>query len=244
MRNASALLGIGESMCDAYAARYNRKFLPFQNCIDTRLWISGGRASRRQAGTFTIGYTGRIGTANATTLGVLARAVASLSASGFPARMRLALTASDQTALSGLKDLAGVEVLPRLPHADMPAFLSSCDALLLPLDFDRGSREFARYSMPSKLPEYLASGTPILVVAPPDVAVTEYVVKRHCALVVDALSRESFEEAIQRLMDDASLGRALGAAAVQVARTEHDAAGVRNRFRKVLALASGRTSDG
>lgn len=52
--------------------------------------------------------------------------------------------------------------------------MTKADLLVIPLDFDEMSIRFARYSMPGKTSEYMASGTPILVYAPERTALSMY----------------------------------------------------------------------
>jgi glycosyltransferase involved in cell wall biosynthesis len=238
VQSCEAGLCIGESMCEAYSGRYGRGFLSFQNCIELNRWAGCAKSSWHYNEPFTIGYTGRIGTANSESLLALAAAISRFAERGLPLRLKLVISNKDSADVAKLQGRQAVEVLPRIPHDEMPAFLSSCDALLLPLDFDPRARDFARYSMPSKLPEYLASGSPVLVVAPPDMALTQYVVSRSCALAVTSLSTGDIEEALMRLLHDETLRQRLGTNGIAVAANEHDAQVVRARFRRVLSDAS------
>src|SRR5262249_6462505 len=52
--------------------------------------------------------------------------------------------------------------------------LTEADILLLPANFDEASVRYIRLSMPTKLPAYLASGTPILVHGPAPLAQVDY----------------------------------------------------------------------
>ena len=230
-------LCIGEAMCEAYASRYDRMFRPFQNCIEFESWAKHSKQHWSFSEPFTIGYTGRVGTANVDSLARVTTVVSRLAEGGAPVRMRLVIN-SNTTVASRLAQMTGVEFQGRIPHDAMPSFLGSCDALLLPLDFDSGSQDFARYSMPSKLPEYLASGTPVVLVAPAQLAVTEYVRRRQCGLVIDSLESEEIGQAISHLMADEALRSRLGRAGFEVAMREHDGRVVRANFRDVFVRAS------
>lgn len=234
IERSGATLCIGEAMCDEYAARYAREFLPFQNCISLDQW--GGPPERRWQtdGSLTIGYAGRIGTANLRSLLATARAIGELARRGVPVTLKAILSNAASREAAWLARCAGVDVLPPIAYDAMPGFLRSMDALLLPLDFDARSRDFARYSMPTKLPEYLASGTPIVVLAPEEMALTQYVASRQCAMCVTSDSPDALAAAVQRLAGDEPLRRRLGTTAMAVASAEHDERVVRARFETVL----------
>jgi len=69
-----------------------------------------------------------------------------------------------------LSALDGVSLLGRLPHSVCLNAMQKADVLYLPLAFSRHAARISRYSMPTKLPEYLATGKPVLFHAPFDSA--------------------------------------------------------------------------
>ena len=70
-----------------------------------------------------------------------------------------------------LSALGAVKLLSRRSHAECLQAMSNADLLYLPLAFcDRSSR-ISLYSLPTKLPEYLASGKSVFFHAPKDSAV-------------------------------------------------------------------------
>jgi len=117
--------------------------------------------------------------------------------------------------------------------------LASADVLLLPFNFDAASTAYMRLSMPTKVPAYLASGTPILVYGPPQVAAVAYASRQRWAEVVGERSVPALCAAIRRLLTDGPLRRMLAERALDVARVNHDAPRVRERFRAALESAEG-----
>jgi len=92
-------------------------------------------------------------------------------------------------------------------------------------------------SMPTKVPSYLVSGTPVLVYGPPGVAQVEYARTAGWGFVVDGRDVEALADAIRRLATDGALRQRLSAAARRVIMN-HDATRVRSAFRAVLARAA------
>lgn len=68
---------------------------------------------------------------------------------------KLALLLSEPTQL---KELPGVSIISSLEHHRVPNFLNSCDVLIIP----RLKNRVNDISFPSKLPEYLAMGKPVV----------------------------------------------------------------------------------
>ena len=65
-----------------------------------------------------------------------------------------------------LSRLDAVTLEARQPHSVCLEAMRSADLLYLPLAFSKCSARISRYSMPTKLPEYLATGKPVLFHAP------------------------------------------------------------------------------
>lgn len=69
-----------------------------------------------------------------------------------------------------LQALKATELLSRRSHAECLAAMKAADLLYLPLAFCKRSARISLYSLPTKLPEYLASGKSVFFHAPGDSA--------------------------------------------------------------------------
>ncbi len=67
-----------------------------------------------------------------------------------------------------------VKMLGRRSHSECLDAMKAADLLYLPLAFDRKSARISRYSLPTKLPEYLATGRTVFFHAPPESAVFRF----------------------------------------------------------------------
>ncbi|HEU5460208.1 MAG TPA: hypothetical protein VFU83_06910, partial [Pyrinomonadaceae bacterium] len=72
---------------------------------------------------------------------------------------------------SSLSALRSVRLLNRRSHDECLDAMKNADLLYLPLAFSKRSSRISLYSLPTKLPEYLASGKSVFVHAPKDSAV-------------------------------------------------------------------------
>ncbi|HEX3868414.1 MAG TPA: hypothetical protein VHV78_16740, partial [Gemmatimonadaceae bacterium] len=122
--------------------------------------------------------------------------------------------------------------------SDGPAFIDrirSAAALLLPVNFDRDSVTFIRYSMPTKVPAYLASGTPILAYGPLDVAQIGYARHEQWAHVVSEPDPARLCDAMRRILDDTPLRDRLSSRALALAPERHDLGQMRSRFQAAIS---------
>jgi len=72
---------------------------------------------------------------------------------------------------SSLSALRAVKMLSRRSHSECLDAMKAADLLYLPLAFGKKSSRISRYSLPTKLPEYLATGKSVFFHAPQDSAV-------------------------------------------------------------------------
>jgi hypothetical protein len=98
---------------------------------------------------------------------------------------------------SALSVLSAVKLLSRRSHTECLSAITAADLLYLPLAFCKRSSRISLYSMPTKLPEYLASGKKVLFHAPMESAVfrvaERYDLKPRLA-TIDARALDAFVE--------------------------------------------------
>ncbi len=236
---ATACLGISPPMCEAFAQRYGRPFIPVQYALDRERWGAIAKRDLRVMKTPEIVYVGSIfRNAQLNSLIDCAHAVAALNDEGFPLRLRIATSAANGARFGRLLSVHPNVTLDTAGVDDNAFFqgLADADALLLPVNFDPASVDFIRYSMPTKVPAYLNSGTPVLAYGSTETAQIRYATDSGWALVVSDQSAETLKAALKRVVSDISLRERLSAAA-RLAAANHDAGIVRARFQEVLRQA-------
>jgi glycosyltransferase involved in cell wall biosynthesis len=110
--------------------------------------------------------------------------------------------------------------------------------LVVPVNFDEQSIINVQYSMPTKVPEYMASGTPVLVYAPAHMPATEYARREAWGYVVDRSDRRLLEKALLDLIKSEELRARLGTRGRELALCNHDARVVRGQFRQLMQKAA------
>jgi glycosyltransferase involved in cell wall biosynthesis len=108
------------------------------------------------------------------------------------------------------------------------------DILYLPLAFSSPAPDVVRTALPGKLPDYLASGRPLLVHAPADSFVSVYCRRHRCALVVDRPDVAALIAALDSLTGDSALRQDLVRAALRRAHEDFDPAVAEREFLRIL----------
>jgi glycosyltransferase involved in cell wall biosynthesis len=109
---------------------------------------------------------------------------------------------------------------------------SECDAVILPYgEPEHGHQQLYRTHFPSKLPEYLALGMPVVITGP-DYATGMVWAKAHpdACLRISNHDGEMIGSSLQRLRNDPGLRRGLSMGALNAAREEFDPEETKKRF--------------
>ena len=123
-----------------------------------------------------------------------------------------------------------------LPLTEMPQLQMNADLLFLPLAFTSPYPDLVRTSSTTKLGEYLASGTPVLVHAPKDSFVSWYCREFDCGMVVDKDSPGDLSTAIERVLSDCELTNRLTTNAWDRACADFNIVTSRAKFAEIVGL--------
>ena len=241
MQRATLRFGICDAMCEAYARRYSAAFETFQNVADGTRWAALARRDAAAKTPARILYVGSVlPFAQLHSLEDCCRAVARLGSEGIELRLSI-----HSPAMYAAPFRERLEVAPNIELHDAitgdEAFfrtIAQADVLLLPVNFDAATVRYIRYSMPTKVPAYLFSGTPILAYGPGEVAQMRYARDGDWALVVAQQGIEPLAAGLRRLLDDNALRARLSENARNTALDRHDALRVRTQFQALLAQAA------
>jgi glycosyltransferase involved in cell wall biosynthesis len=229
LAGASLRIGICEAMSEAYAVRYGTPFQTFHNAVDVKRWDHIGKSGGAATDVVYVGSILEV--AQLESLIDCCHAVARLEGvrlsiySPHAERWRERLAVSEAIRLSDT-------------IADDEAFfrrIAAADVLLLPVNFDARTVRYIRYSMPTKLPAYLYSGTPILAYGPEEVAQVRYVKDTASGMVVGTRGIERLADSLRTLLSEPLMRAEIGARARKVALERHDLRVVRPRFQEALA---------
>ena len=98
---------------------------------------------------------------------------------------------------ASLSALSAVRLLSRRSHSECLDAMKSADLLYLPLAFSRKSARISLYSLPTKLPEYLASGKSVLFHAPGESAIFRVAERYDLTPRLDTIEPEALDAFVE-----------------------------------------------
>lgn len=232
INRAGLLLSISETMAREYEKRYGKNFITFHNPIEIEFWKSHQRRNYTLSKDPVILYAGRIGKGINTTLETIAIAVNQVnSTSGF--NIQFLIQAAEKP--SWIIKYKHVYYRAPVAYSELPKVFAEADFLYLPYDFSAESIRFIKYSMPTKAPEYMASGTPIIMFAPGETDLVINAQKGCWAKVVTENKIELLSNAISQLINSESERKQIAENAVRIAESNFDSNKIRNHFKELIS---------
>jgi glycosyltransferase involved in cell wall biosynthesis len=241
MNVAAARFAICQDMAEAYDVRYKKPFQWFQNAIDVAAVHRFVKNPLIVGSPIRLAYIGSVfPNAQLQSLIDCCNAVKALHSEGFPIRMEIYSPSHATEQYRGCLVVGAAISLQDTIGDDEVFFrtLQDVDMLLLPVNFDTYTIQYIRYSMPTKVPAYLAVGTPILVYGPAEVAQVSYATKAGWGMPVSVRDVDMLKDALKRLATDMPLRQNLSGRARQMAAIHHDVRVVREQFQAALSSAS------
>jgi glycosyltransferase involved in cell wall biosynthesis len=227
-------LSISHAMSAEYRKRYNREFIPFHNPIDISKFIRVKGNKTVNENIFRIVYLGRIGVANKHSIESFANAVSKHKMDSYTVELEIFTPGVNYRESKIIGSLENVKILPPVSHEKVPALLTQYDLLLLPLDFTRQGFKYSQYSIPTKASEYMISGTPIIIFAPGETAISKFCSENECGYCITENSEKSIHEGIDFLITNTEYREKISHKAVELATKLFDANSVRKEFQQLL----------
>jgi len=234
LNQASVLLSISDEMTNEYKIRYNKDFITFHNPIDIEFWKKYQRTSYELKESPTILYAGRIGLGIDTSLELIAKAIEQVNEELKISVKLILQTQEKPLCISKYKSVIHNNFVS---YTDLPKVFSESDFLLLPYDFSQKSIKYIRYSMPTKAPEYMISGSPIIIFAPEVTAIVKYANEHNMAKVISNSDISEIAKGIKQLIENKNLRQQIAQNAKDIAERNHNSINVTNHFRRVMLSA-------
>jgi len=144
------------------------------------------------------------------------------------------ISTSDELKRELGRDHPCIRFCPWVAQPELPAVLASADILFLPFSFLESQRVVVGRSFPSKLADYLASGTPILMVGPDYADIVRYARQAVFAEIVDRNDPEAVASAIAKIAHSPAHRQMLRTKSLQVFVQNHNIAVQRRGFYETL----------
>jgi len=190
-------LSISDKMTENYKIKYGIDCYSFHNPVELNYWFKEQPNTKKQVNDVTkFAYFGRIGRANQNTILFLINLINKSIKPDVEFHIY-----SDDTKFDRLSTNK-VTIHRAIPYENVREFMIKYDLLVLPLDFTKDSINFAKFSIPTKFVEYLATGIPTLVIAPIGLALTDFISNHNCAYLCTSLDKRSIESILFNYYND------------------------------------------
>ena len=233
--SADLRLSICDEMSNAYNKRFGVDFIPFHNAIDTKKNINFIDINKKNNGSKVIlRYIGSVlPYAQSESLADIAKAV-DLLANKINICLELYVP---NIYIEYAKQLLSFSkhtfIYPEISDdKEFYKTISTASILLLPSNFDKKSIDYIRYSMPTKVPAYMLSKTPILVYGPEQVAQVKYAADYEWGYSISEKSVSKLVNAIKRIVSDEKLRKRITDNAFNAVVQRHDIETVSFEFQK------------
>jgi len=231
LHHANVLMSISDYMAYEYKIRYGKDFITFHNPININFWKKYQKTTYKLSDSPIILYAGRIGLGIETSLISIAKAIEKINQD---LEISIKLVLQTQQKPLWINDYKNVVHSTFVPYDELPKVFSECDFLILPYDFNQSALNFIKYSMPTKAPEYMASGTPIIVFAPEITAIVEYAKKYKWAKVISKNDINHLTTSIKDLIQNKTERQKFSQNAIQIAEKNHNSIDVTNHFKAIV----------
>ncbi|MEU4778233.1 glycosyltransferase [Micromonospora sp. NPDC023633] len=243
LRHSSYGLGISGPMAREYERRYRLPFAAFGNCVDVADFADPVDPAQPRPVTTPIElvYVGGLHLERWRSLRRVGEALGRLAPDGVSARLTVHTPAQDVTRYaSRLADLPAVCLGRSLASSEVAAVLRRADILVHVESFAENNRAYTRYSLSTKIPQYLAAGRPVLGFGPAELASMVHLTEAGAGVVVGVDDPAALTRELSRLCHDAGLRDRLGRQGLAFAVRHHRADQVALRLAEILREAARR----
>ncbi|MBN1952337.1 MAG: glycosyltransferase [Bacteroidales bacterium] len=234
LSQSKLLMSICETMSEEYKERYGHEFIPFHNYVDLDFWKQGQKTSWTFSDNFKILYAGRIGPGTSESLFTVMKAVEDIGEKGIRVEMQIQCKKIPQKFEEFISQAKHIVRNDFAEYNDLPFLFSAADLLVLPMDFDKKNLDYIHLSMPTKAPEYMICGTPILVFAHQSTALYQYASRYHWAFTVNENSIPALSTRLKEIIENQELREQYSKNAIHLAEHKHEKTQVKGRFQDAL----------
>ena len=179
---------ISQKMCDEYEYKFNKKFLPLMNIV--KLDPSKKYRNENKSVDLVFTYFGGLHLNRWKSLEILSEVLEDLSREIQKKLLLEIYTTEDNINKYYSQFRNSIVSFKRFIDHDAAIMkMQQSDFLVHVESFDESVIKFTRLSISTKIPEYLASDTPIIAIGPSNIASIEYLRDNNCAYIITKLNR-------------------------------------------------------
>ncbi len=237
IKNSDLRFSISDYMAEEYKNRFKKSFMVFHNAIDTKKWSKyTSITNKKNINEIILRYIGSVYPfAQSSSLIDIVKAIDIIA---IKMKIRIELFVENSCYKYTVDLLAfssNCRVYSEISDNDIFfKTISSCDILVLPSNFDEYSINFIKYSMPTKIPAYMLSKTPILVYGSEDVAQVKYALEYKWGYCIVEKNIDKLVKGILDLLNDKIIREKYINNSYNLVFKCHDIKKVSNEFQKSI----------
>lgn len=234
VKKSNLCMGICEEMSKQYGKEFNRNFYSFQHAVDKKIWFRN-YSVRTNPRPFIILYAGRTSIGTSNSLFLLAQAIDNCN-KNYNCNFEFQVQSTSQAPglLKKFSKYNCVRIYKPVPYKNLPDRYIEADLLVLPMDFDKASLNYIKYSMPTKVPEYLISGIPIFVLAHETTALYKYAQSENWAFTNSTVNESDIVSLLLDIRNNYEKRVEISETAKLVGKRNHDIYTVRETFKQLI----------
>lgn len=230
-------MAIGEMMAREYSEKFDRDFFAFMNPVDSVLACK--RAENHPSTPLVFVYIGGLHLRRDQALLDVIELLADINREGVVAELHMYTPNADEEKAVKLAAVStSVRYCGSVSSNDVADTLRKCDIAIHVESTDPSISQYARYSVSTKIPQYFASGLPVLAYGPADSASSSYIKQSSAGVSIDGGDKVRLRSALNRLISDPQWRQELGRTGLHVATEHHLGQHVRSAFATVLSRAA------
>lgn len=229
LSHVSCIFTINELMSEAYTKMFNKKCPVLYTGTDVAKSFDFNVKKKG------IVYLGGLGLGRNRQLIDIGRALKSSNNSRIPKYIDVYSGETNPKLSEEMTMDNGVKFHGQVPASEVEKIIKYSEVVVHTESFDAKNRQRVMFSLSTKIPESLASGTCMLAYGPRDVASIDYLIKNNAAFVISDKSKLTAK--LEELFVDDKLRESIVKNAVHLAARNHNSSSIPNFVRENLVCA-------
>lgn len=191
-------IAISPEMARVYTEETGVRHSALMNSVRVRDYLC---SPRKKDGVYSFVYTGGLHLGRYKGLHIIGEVIENVAArKGVKTEFSIYTSPENIKAYSdNFKDLSNTRLIEAVPHSEIKQVFQNADFLVHTESEALVNNEFFKYSVSTKIPEYLASGRPTLFYGPQDIYLYKFLTDSQTAATAD--SEEKLSEVIEAMID-------------------------------------------
>ena len=127
----------------------------------------------------------------------------------------------DESVMNAITDVPYIQYVGSVNENEIVEEMGKYDILIDVESLDRKMKYKTRLSISTKIPEYLASGKPILAVGPDYISSIRYLKRLGISYIINSLDETSIKNELMKILNEKYMHRDIGLKGIKIAKDNH-----------------------